>query len=124
MKLTNAIFGSSQQQRRINAHRALLRHLAKLGGTVFGPIPEGVRREFFCLDERTWVWHEEWSDQTGQHHATTTRYDVRPNGVLKSQGTNSYQRLQAEEERNFRAAIDLYAQLTQREIARLSTQPA
>jgi hypothetical protein len=124
MKLTNAIFGNSQQQRRVNAHRALLRHLAKLGGTVFGPIPDGVRREFFCLDERTWVWHEEWADQAGRHHATTTRYDIRPNGVLKSQGTNSYQRLQAEEERNFRAAVDLYAQLAQHEISRLSTHPA
>ncbi len=124
MKLMTAIFRQSAQQRRINAHRALLRHLAKLGGTVFGPIPPNVRREFFCLDEHTWVWHEEWSDQTGQHHAFTTRYDVRPSGILKSQGTNSYQRLTPQEERNFRAAVKLYSQGARAEIDRLRQQPA
>lgn len=124
MKPTRAIFKQSRERRYSNAHRALLRHLAKLGGGVFGSIPRGVRREFFCLDERTWVWHEEWDDQAGQHHAITTRYDVRPDGILKSQGVNSYQRLSVQEERNFRAAVDLYGQRTYAEIQRLRQQIA
>jgi len=119
MKLTSIISGQSDQQRRVNAHRALLRHLAKLGGGVFGPVPENVRREFFCLDEHTWVWHEEWTDQAGHHQALTTRYDVRPSGILKSQGTNSYQRLSPDEERNFRAAVRLYSEGARTEINRL-----
>lgn len=124
MKPAKGIFKQSNERRRINAHRALLRHLAKLGGSVFGPVPNGVRREFFCLDERTWVWHEEWYDQYGQHHAMTTRYDIRPDGILKSQGTHSYQRLSPEEERNFRAAVKAYSRTARTEIARLAQQPA
>jgi hypothetical protein len=119
MKILRSISNRSGDQRRINEHRALLRHLAKLGGNVFGPAPAGVRREFFCLDEHTWVWHEEWTDQTGKHHAVTTRYDVRPSGIVKSQGSNSYQRLTPEEERNFRAAVKIYTQQTLNELGRL-----
>lgn len=107
------------QQRRVNAQRALLHHLAKIGGTVFGPVPASVRREFFCLDETTWVWHEEWRGDDGQPHAITTRYDIRPNGILKSQGTNSYQRLSGEEEKNFRLAVKSYHQKTSAEINQL-----
>jgi hypothetical protein len=83
-------------------------------------VPAGVRREFFCLDRHTWVWHEEWVDQTGQHRAVTTRYDVRPNGILKSQGPHSYQRLTETEERNFRTAAELYYQRAAHELQRLS----
>jgi hypothetical protein len=84
---------------------------AELGGQLFGPIPAGNRREFFCLDERTWVWHEEWTDtQTGQRRVLTTRYDMRPNGILKSQGGNSYQKLSDVETRNLLKAINLYGE--------------
>jgi len=76
---------------------------------VFGPIPKGHRREFFCLDERTWVWHEEWTDPvTKKYHVVTTRYDVQPNNILKSQGSNSYQQLTPQEARNLYQAIKLY----------------
>jgi hypothetical protein len=40
----------------------------------------------------------------------TTRYDVRPTGILKSQGVNAYQRLSEAEERNFRQAVRVYSQ--------------
>jgi hypothetical protein len=119
MRLPKIIVGQSPQQRRINKHRALLRHLARIGGTVFGPIPAGHRREFFCLDKHTWVWHEEWNDQTGQHRAMTTRYDVRPSGILKSQGVSSYQRLSATEEANFRQAVKAYRRVATVELQRL-----
>lgn len=124
MKPARGIFKQSSDRRRINARRALKRHLAQLGGRVFGPIPKDVRREFFCLDERTWVWHEEWYDDKRQHHAITTRYDVRPDGILKSQGVNSYQRLSVQEERNFRSAVRIYSQLVRDEVGRLNQQIA
>ncbi len=116
MKFARAVSKRATEQRRINAHRMLLRHLAKMGGKVFGPVPEGVRREFFCLDEYTWVWHEEWTDEQGQRQALTTRYDIRPTGILKSQGVNSYQHLSTEEEQNFRAAVELYSKAALDEI--------
>lgn len=99
-----------QEQRLTEFQRALLRYEARLGGEIFGPIPEGGHREFFCLDEHTWVWHEEWKDKHGKHHALTTRYDIRPNGIVKSQGDNVYQALGKEEARNFYHAVQAYGQ--------------
>ena len=106
------------ERRRAEAYKALIHYEAKIGGELFGPIPKGVRREFFLLDRRTWVWHEEWSDKAG-HHAVTTRYDVRPNGVFKSQGTGSYRALSLEEARNFYNAVMLYYQRVSPELMRL-----
>lgn len=124
MKPTRGVFAQSNQRRRQNGQRALLRHLAAIGGTLFGTIPDNVRREFFCLDEKTWVWHEEWVDESGRHHAVTTRYDIRPDGILKSQGSNSYQRLSPEEEKNFRTAAAMYINKARNEIQQLTAQVA
>jgi hypothetical protein len=99
------------------AYTELLHWCAKVGGELFGPVPKGTRREFFCLDQRTWVWHEEWKDEAGKH-IVTTRYDVRPNGIFKSQGTNSYQALSSEEARNLYNAINLYYQRIMPELTR------
>ncbi|MCA9324493.1 hypothetical protein KDA23_00270 [Candidatus Saccharibacteria bacterium] len=119
-KLLKGIIGRSDDQRRANARRSILRHLARVGGTVFGSTPQGVRREFFCLDPHTWVWHEEWYDQNGQHQAMTTRYDIRPNAILKSQGVHAYQALSPQEERNFRRATHIYYQRASHELQRLA----
>lgn len=106
------------EQQRAEAYQSLLHWSARVGGELFGPIPKGTRREFFCLDSRTWVWHEEWTDKAGRH-IVTTRYDVRPNGVFKSQGANSYQALSTEEARNLYNAVTLYYQRIKPELARL-----
>ena len=98
----------SDDQKRADRYHQLIRREAKIGGQLFGPVPAGHRREFFCLDEHTWVWHEEWVDQTGKWQAVTTRYDVRPNGVLKAQGNQPYQPLSAEEAANLYEAVGLY----------------
>jgi hypothetical protein len=105
-------------QQRADLYKSLIHYEAKIGGELFGPVSKGARREFFCLDERTWVWHEEWTDKTGRH-VVTTRYDVRPNGVFKSQGANSYQALSAEEARNLYDAITMYYQRVMPELTRL-----
>lgn len=96
-------------QRRAEMYRALIHHEAKVGGELFGPIPKGNRREFFCLDRHTWVWHEEWTDADGKSQFMMTRYDIRPGGVVKSQGNSSYQALTPEELKNFYIAVRLYA---------------
>jgi len=96
-----------QAERKAELYRNLIRHEAKIGGTLFGAVPKGHRREFFCLDEHTWVWHEEWVDQRGATHAQTTRYDVRPNGILKAQG-DTYQRVSKDEARRLLAVARSY----------------
>ena len=109
-----------REQRKASIQRALLRYEARLGGALFGPIPKGHRREFFCLDERTWVWHEEWLDEQGKRQVMTTRYDVRPQGVLKSQGAHSYEKLSKREATNLYHAVKLYDERVGGELRRLA----
>lgn len=65
--------------------REMLRAEAKIGGQLFGPIPKGHQRDFFCLDDRTWIWNECWTDDEGRLLNLQTRYDVYPTGVVKHQ---------------------------------------
>lgn len=95
-------------EREAELYRALIRREAKIGGEVFGRIPEGTRREFFCLDERTWIWHEEWVDANGKRQVRTTRYDVRPTGILKAQDGQNYQPVSADEALRLREAAQTY----------------
>jgi len=119
LNFTAAAKARKEEDRRANIQRALLHYQARIGGDVFGPIPENVRREFFCLDEHTWVWHEEWNGEDGKRQAVTTRYDVRPSGVVKSQGGSSYQALSGTEARNLYDAIHVYEQRVGTELQRL-----
>ena len=96
--------------------RELIRREAAVGGKLFGPVPQGRNRQFFCLDKHSWVWHEEWKDDRGQHQSLTTRYEVRPSGILKAQGTQPYHYVNLEEARNLVAAIKLYNQQVPREV--------
>lgn len=89
-------------------YRNLIRQEAKIGGRLFGPISPSGRREFFCLNETTWVWHEEWTDNQGLRHTMTTRYDVRPNGILKAQDNMPYQYIGHDEAKRFYQAVKLY----------------
>jgi hypothetical protein len=104
--------------RRAEVYKSLIHWEAQIGGQLFGEVPPNVRREFFCLDKHTWVWHEEWTDESG-HHAMTTRYDVRNGQVVKSQGASNYQELNKEELRNFINAVKLYYQRVIPELHRM-----
>ena len=104
------------EERQARRYRELIAKEAKMGGALFGPIPQGGRREFFCLDARTWVWHEEWTDANGERHVVTTRYDVRPNGVLKAQDGQPYKFVEGEEAKRFYRAIRRYAHLAETEL--------
>lgn len=116
LKLFKNIASNNQEQRRAELYRNLIRHEAQIGGTLFGPVPNGGKREFFCLDERTWVWHEEWMDESGQYHSKNIRYDVRPNGILKTQDGGSYQNVSDEEAQHLREAVILYTQKVQNQL--------
>ena len=103
------------------AHRDLIRYEAQIGGKLFGPIPKNRRREFFCLDEQTWIWHEEWVDGSGNKQIVTTRYDVRPHGIFKAQDNMPYRRVVDEELDNFYHAAKLYIQKVSAELERRSS---
>lgn len=106
-KLVNNVVSQRKAERRAELYRNLIRHEAKIGGELFGPVRPGGRREFFCLDERTWVWHEEWIDEQGQRRTKTTRYDVRPDTILKSQHGH-YQEVGLQEAERLADAAKLY----------------
>lgn len=114
------ILRNNDEQRLAEAHRNLIRREAKIGGELFGPIPAGHQREFFCLDEHTWVWHEAWTDEQGQQQVVTTRYEVRPNGVLKIQNNQAYQTLSLGEALNLYQAVEHY----EKRVAPLYSQTA
>lgn len=109
-KLLSLIMPADPQTQRMQVYREFLRDAARMGGMLFGPIPEGHRREFFCLDEHTWIWHEEWIDTSGVRQVRTTRYDIRPHGIFKAQDGQPYQPLSAEETRRLYAAVSHYQQ--------------
>ena len=96
--------------------RELIELEAEIGGTLFGPIPAGHRREFFCLDEHTWVWHEEWIDENKQRQITSTRYEIHDNGILKAQDGKVYKFIEGAELRNLVLAIRLYYEAVARGI--------
>lgn len=114
--LFSVINGNRADERRARETRDLIRREAAVGGKLFGPVPEGGRREFFCLDEHTWIWHEEWVDSANVRHAITTRYDVRPHGIFKAQDGQPYRPLSDEEALHFFKATKLYARTVREEV--------
>ena len=111
-KLLSIIMPADHQARAAQLYRNIIRESARMGGTLFGPVPPTTRREFFCLDKHTWIWHEEWTDANNIRHTRTTRYDVRPHGIFKAQDGMPYQPLTAEEaHRLYMAAYHYYENL-------------
>lgn len=114
-RLLNSISRQRLAEKQAELYRNLIRHEAKIGGELFGPVAKGGRREFFCLDEYSWIWHEEWIDHNGQHQIKTTRYDLRPNGILKAQDGN-YQEVSNEEALRLYEAMLMYQKRVESEI--------
>ncbi len=106
----------NDEQRKAKLYRDLLQHEAKIGGELFGPVPSGGRREFFCLDRYTWVWYEEWTDKNKQQQSRTTRYEVRPGGITKIQDGSSYQPLSDSEALRLYDAIKTYERRVKNEL--------
>lgn len=114
-KLLNGLVARRLAERRAELYRNLIRHEARLGGQLFGELPSGGRREFFCLDEHSWVWHEEWSDTAGRQHIQTTRYDFWPGSIVKLQN-GKFGPVGFEEAKHLARAIDLYHKRVRRDL--------
>ncbi|MBQ3440787.1 hypothetical protein IJG27_00530 [Candidatus Saccharibacteria bacterium] len=84
---------------------------SKWGGTIFGPIPAGHRREFFEHKKNVWIWYESWRDTAGVPQELIIRYEVRPAGVFKRVCGQKYEKLTGSELDNFRTAAKNYLQI-------------
>ncbi len=109
---------SKQRPLRRLTERELLSLESEIGGQLFGPVPDGRRREFFCLDKDTWIWYEEWHDEKRKKQSATVRYEVSPQGVLKVQEGARYKYLEGEELRNFGLSVRLYYEQVARRVYR------
>lgn len=120
MAIIKKLLKQSRSQRQLDRdaelYRNLIRREAKIGGEIFGPVAPGGRREFFCLDEHTWIWHEEWMDASRIRRVKTTRYDVRPSGILKAQDGQTYHKVHAAEAQRLLEAIRIYEQRVRSEL--------
>jgi hypothetical protein len=101
-------------RKQIEAERKLIDYEAKLTQELFGPVPKGHNRKFFCLDVHVWVWHEQWKDNQNKDHNVLTRYVLRKDGgIIKSQNNSSYRVLDQTETINLIQAIKQYIQIIQ-----------
>jgi hypothetical protein len=96
--------------------RELLKLESKIGSELFGKIPKGHDRSFFNLDEKNWIWYEEWTDKNGKKQKITTRYEIRKNDIIKVMPGPRYVKLEGEELKNLKNAISIYNDRVMREV--------
>ena len=98
--------------------RDLIDAESAIGRQLFGEIPAGHKRDFFCLDEYTWVWHEEWKE--GRDIKTqTVRYEIRGENIVKIIGSGEYSYVKREELKNLVLAIKLYYEQVMRSVYKI-----
>ena len=105
---------SSTTQQRLS-ESDLINAESKLGATLFGPVPEGHRREFFRYSHNLWIFHEAWV-KDGQRKEATITYEVRENGVYKLPLGGEYIKLTSKELDNFRRATKEYLRLVKEKL--------
>ena len=86
-----------------------------LGGTIFGKIPAGHRREFFRFKDNIWIFHENWTE-AGKTLESTITYEVKENGVFKSPLGKEYVKIGGAELDNFLAAARAYLKIIKKEL--------
>lgn len=100
--------------------RELIQLESQAGQVIFGAVPSHVlRRDFFNLDETTWVWHEEVQQPDGTISESTTRYEVQSRGILMVQPGPKYSYLEGQELHNFVLAVKAYYERVSRSIYRV-----
>ncbi len=114
--ITNFFSSNNPEERKRDITNDLMHRESVIGREIFGPVPTNViTREFFCLDERTWVWFEEWTDN-GERLQRTTKYTIREDDIVKSVNNSDYVSVSDTEARHLHKAIKLYIQRVSSEI--------
>jgi len=119
MSFLPKLIPKTKEDRHSDIERRLIKFESKIGRNLFGPIPEGHNREFFCLDEHHWIWHEDWLDQAGKRVVVSTKYNIRPSGILKSQNGQSYHQIEQKEANHLYQAVHQYVRLVKTEYNRI-----
>lgn len=97
--------------------RELINMESRLGAQIFGVIPAYDRREFYCFDDRMWIWHEErMNSETGKHDVTTVSYNITDRGILKTYGESESRYIESSELEHFTYATEEYASLVHKEL--------
>ncbi len=111
---------SGSFKKRLSLERQIIRYESDLNKDIFGPIPKGHKRDFFCIDKNTWIWHEQFKDRNNQKHTVMTKYLVRKSGgIIKSQNGSAYKLVEKKEALNLLNAIILYSKRVQGEYVKL-----
>lgn len=88
-----------------------------IGGKLFGETRRGVERRFFKDEHHSWYYHESATDVSGQKLYTfTIRYEILPEGVLKSVDGKHHVFITGIELDHLRQAIKLYTTHIQAEL--------
>lgn len=96
--------------------RELITLESEIGGKLFGEVPKGRRREFFCLDKDTWIWYEEWLDDKKKLQQTTIRYEIQEKGILKVQEGARYSYVEGDELKHLVLAARMYYEQVYRDV--------
>lgn len=96
--------------------RELLQLESEIGRELFGPIPKGHTREFFHLDDKTWIWYEDFIGPDGKKQASTIKYEIQEKGILKVQEGARYSYIEGEELDNLLLAIQMYYEQVMRKV--------
>jgi hypothetical protein len=111
-----------KQQLKKLSERELIQLESKIGRELFGPVPKGHRREFFCLDEKTCIWYESYKDENGKLVESTTRYEIQGDKILKAQEGARYSYLEGSELNNLLLAIGMYYERVMRGVYKRDPQ--
>lgn len=106
--------------RKLN-RRELIKKESELGKQLFGPIPAGHDRDFFCLDDHTWVWHEGWRDAKGSYRSVSTRYEIHQDRIIKIQDGQPNRLVGSSEAERLLEATKWYYHLVGKHVYGLST---
>jgi hypothetical protein len=100
------------------SERELIQLESTIGRELFGPVPKGHQREFFCLDETTCIWYEQYKDLNGKTVERTTKYEIQGDRILKGQDGARYSYIEGDELKNLLVAIGMYYERVMRNVYR------
>lgn len=101
--------------------RELINRESAIGRNLFGPIPAGHRRDFYCLDKHTIIWNEAWRDAKNREHKIRTRYEIYPHKIVKAQDGQAPHFISLEEARQLLVAMRWYQYLVGKHVYHQAT---